>query len=193
MFANAKEMRHCREKPTPLTQHGRSIMRLKLTSIASSLVLAAAIGFTGATPAHAACDRGGGAKEIIGTIGGAIIGGLIGSRIGSGAGRRVAIAGGVIIGGALGNMIGKTLDCEDAKRHSQVTYQALDGNPNGTASSWRNSETGAYGSTTPTSSYNNASGDPCRNFDTTVTNANGETQTGQGVACRNPNGGWDVS
>lgn len=168
-------------------------MRLKLTSIASSLVLAAAIGFGGASPAQAACNQGPGAREVIGTIGGAIIGGLIGSRIGSGAGRGVAIAGGVIIGGALGNMIGKTLDCEDVKRHQQATYQAMDSNPNGTTTSWRNSETGAYGSTTPTSSYSNSNGDPCRNFDTTVTNANGETQTGTGVACRNSNGGWDVS
>lgn len=168
-------------------------MRLKLTSIASSLVLAAAIGFSGAAPAQAACNQGAGAKEIIGTIGGAVIGGLIGSRIGRGAGRGIAIAGGVIIGGALGNLIGKTLDCEDVKRHNQATYQAMNGNPNGTTTSWRNPNTGANGSTTPTSSYSNANGDPCRNFDTTVTNANGETQTGQGVACKNSNGGWDVS
>ena len=168
-------------------------MRLKLTSIASSLVLAAAIGFSGATPAQAACNQGSGAKEVIGTIGGAVIGGLIGSRIGKGAGRGVAIAGGVIIGGALGNMIGKTLDCEDVKRHQQATYQAMNSNRDGTATSWRNPNNGAYGSTTPTSTYSNSNGDPCRNFDTTVTNANGETQTGQGVACRNTNGGWDVS
>ena len=37
----------------------------------------------------------------------------------------------VIAGGAPGNMIGRTLDCQDAKRHTKVTYQALDQNPNG--------------------------------------------------------------
>ncbi|MHA1537134.1 MAG: RT0821/Lpp0805 family surface protein [Alphaproteobacteria bacterium] len=168
-------------------------MRLKFTSIASSLAMAAALGFSGATPAQAACNQGAGTKEIIGTIGGAVIGGLIGSRIGGGTGRAIAIAGGVVIGGALGNMIGKTLDCDDVKRHNQATYQAMNGNRNGTATAWRNPNTGAHGSTTPTSTYTNNNGDPCRNFDTTVTNANGQSQSGQGVACRNSNGGWDVS
>ena len=137
-------------------------MRRKITSIATSLALAAGIGFGGATPALARCDGAAGTKQVIGTIGGAVIGGLIGSRIGKGVGRGVAIAGGVVIGGALGNMIGKTLDCQDARRHNQVTYQALERNRDGTASSWRNPNNGAYGSTTPTTTYTAANGQRAR-------------------------------
>ena len=63
-------------------------MKIKLASIASALVLSVAIGVGGTAPAAARCAAGNpGAKEILGTLGGAALGGLIGSRIGSGSGR----------------------------------------------------------------------------------------------------------
>ena len=169
-------------------------MKIKLTSFASALVISAAIGIGGAAPAQARCAAGNpGAKEVIGTIGGAVIGGLIGSRIGSGAGRGVAIAGGVLVGGLIGNRIGNALDCDDVRRHNQVTQHALERQPDNTSSTWHNPNSGAHGATTPTGTYVNASGQSCRRFTTTVTTKTGQSETGQGTACRNARGGWDIT
>jgi len=169
-------------------------MKIKFASFASAVVLAAAIGFSGASPAYARCAPGNaGAKEIIGSIGGAVIGGLIGSRIGSGAGRGAAIAGGVLVGGLIGNRIGNALDCEDVRRHNQTTQAALERQPDHTSSRWQNPNTGAYGQTTPTGTFTNTAGRSCRRFTTTVTTKTGASETGQGTACRNAQGGWDIT
>lgn len=169
-------------------------MKIKLASIASALVLSVAIGVGGASPAAAACANGNpGAKEILGTLGGAAIGGLLGSRIGGGRGRGAAIAGGVVIGGLLGNRIGNALDCEDVRRHNEVTRRALERQPDHTTSRWENPNTGAHGNTTPTETYTNDRGQPCRRFTTSVTTKTGETKSGDGVACRNAQGGWDIT
>lgn len=168
-------------------------MKIKLASIASALILSVAVGVGGTSPA-AACSAGGpGPKEVLGSIGGAVIGGLIGSRIGKGAGRGAAIAGGVVIGGLLGNRIGNALDCEDVRRHNEATRRALEGEPNYTSSRWENPNTGAHGYTTPTDTFTNERGQTCRHFNTSVTNKTGETQSGNGVACRNAQGGWDIT
>jgi surface antigen len=169
-------------------------MKIKLASIASALVLSVAIGVGGASPAAAACANGNpGPKEVIGSIGGAVIGGLIGSRIGKGAGRGAAIAGGVLVGGLIGNRIGNALDCEDVRRHNEATNHALERQPDHTTSRWENPNTGAHGNTTPTQTYTNERGQSCRRFTTTVTTKTGATETGQGTACRNARGGWDVT
>jgi len=169
-------------------------MKIKLASIASALVLSVAIGMGGTTPAAAACAPGSpGAKEILGTLGGAAIGGFLGSRIGKGSGRGAAIAGGVLIGGILGNRIGNALDCEDVRRHNEATQRALEYQPNHTTSRWQNPNSGAHGYTTPTETFTNERGQPCRRFTTQVTTKTGETQSGNGVACRNEQGGWDIT
>ena len=49
--------------------------------------------------AKPACDD----HNIVGTVGGAVAGGLVGSQFGKGGGRGLATAGGVVAGGALGN------------------------------------------------------------------------------------------
>lgn len=41
--------------------------------------------------------------NIVGTVGGAVVGGLVGSQFGKGNGRGLATAGGAVAGGALGN------------------------------------------------------------------------------------------
>lgn len=41
--------------------------------------------------------------NIVGTVGGAVAGGLVGSAFGKGSGRGIATAGGAVAGGALGN------------------------------------------------------------------------------------------
>ena len=49
-------------------------------------------------------------KELFGTLGGAALGGFLGSQIGSGKGRLAATGAGVLLGGLLGNQVGRSLD-----------------------------------------------------------------------------------
>ena len=51
-----------------------------------------------------------GEREVIGTVAGAVIGGLAGSEVGSGSGRDVAIAAGAVLGAFLGGEVGRRLD-----------------------------------------------------------------------------------
>lgn len=48
-----------------------------------------------------------GKGSALGTVGGAVVGGLLGSKIGSGNGRTLATVGGAVAGGAAGNQIEK--------------------------------------------------------------------------------------
>lgn len=46
----------------------------------------------------------------VGTVGGAIVGGVIGSQFGEGSGQVAATIGGAIVGGFIGNQIGGSMD-----------------------------------------------------------------------------------
>ena len=167
-------------------------MRMKLASLVSAIAMVAAtlamVG-VGASPARAACSRGWGTGSVVGTIGGAVIGGLIGSRIGGGVGRKVAIGVGVVAGGVLGNQIGRSLDCADRDRAINTHQAALEKQPSGTTSGWRNPDTGYSGTSTPTGKvWYNDRGEPCRNYRTTISD-NNRTETANGTACRH-NGVW---
>ncbi len=46
-------------------------------------------------------------KQDVGTVGGAVAGGVIGSQFGSGAGNTAATIGGAVVGGYVGNQLTK--------------------------------------------------------------------------------------
>jgi uncharacterized protein YcfJ len=54
----------------------------------------------------AGCD-GNITKQDVGTVGGAVAGGVIGSQFGSGAGNTAATIGGAVVGGYVGNQLTK--------------------------------------------------------------------------------------
>ena len=85
---------------------------------------------------QAECVREDRNKEVIGTLAGAAIGGLIGSQIGGGSGKTIAIAGGVLAGGMIGNNIGKKLDCQDLAYHQDTYHNSLENQRTGTATTW---------------------------------------------------------
>jgi Surface antigen len=143
-----------------------------------------------AAQARAECNQesmGGG--EIIGTLAGAAIGGLIGSQFGGGTGNKVAIGAGVVAGGFLGNRIGKALDCKDQQYHYETTQNALETQKTGHSSSWSNPDSGHSGKITPTRTYTSADGVPCREFTQTIY-VDGKTEEVPGSACRQPDGTW---
>lgn len=89
-------------------------------------------------------------KEDIGTAAGAIVGGLLGSRVGGGSGRYVAAAVGAIAGAYLGNMIGSWMDTQDQQDLAAVGGGALDTAGDGETVTWKNPDTGLAVTATPT-------------------------------------------
>jgi surface antigen len=126
-------------------------------------------------------------KQEIGTVTGAVIGGAIGSQIGGGTGTTVAIIAGTLAGGYLGNRIGKSMDEKDRMKAAQ----ALETAPTGQPTAWRNPDSGATYTVTPTRTYQTSSG-PCRDF-TTKAVIDGKEETVNGTACRQPDGTWKTS
>ncbi|HKK16373.1 MAG TPA: RT0821/Lpp0805 family surface protein [Gammaproteobacteria bacterium] len=138
---------------------------------------------------HAECQQSSGGGEILGTLAGAAIGGLVGSQFGSGTGKSVAIGAGVVAGGFLGNKIGKELSCKDQEYHYDTTQNALETQKTGQSSTWTNPDTGHSGEVTPTRTYTAADGTPCREFEQTIF-VDGEYENIQGTACRQSDGTW---
>ncbi|MEX2650212.1 MAG: RT0821/Lpp0805 family surface protein [Alphaproteobacteria bacterium] len=149
------------------------------------LAVATALGLT-----VAAC-AGEGPKENLGTLLGAGLGGLAGAQIGSGSGQLAAVAGGTLLGAFLGKEIGASLDKADQAYADQAAQNTLESSPTGRSGTWSNPDSGNSGSITPTTTYQTASGEYCREYQQTVT-VGGQTETAYGTACRQPDGSWKV-
>lgn len=142
--------------------------------------------------ALAACDQSayGGSginKQTIGTVGGAVAGGLLGSQVGGGTGRLWATGAGVLLGALLGSEIGKSLDRADQAYMGQTTYNALE---SGQPTRWQNPDSGHYGTVTPSSAYQTG-GQTCRECTQTIY-VDGRSETARGIACRQPDGSWQI-
>ena len=137
-----------------------------------------------------ACTADRGPKEIGGAVIGGAAGGLLGSQIGDGTGQIAATAAGVFLGAWLGSEIGRSLDENDRREAERSAQVALERNPDGQPSTWKNPNSGASGSTTPTRTYDTSEG-TCREYTTSVV-IDGKTQTAHGTACREPDGTWRI-
>ncbi len=137
-----------------------------------------------------ACQRAG-TKETIGTLGGAAAGGLVGSQIGGGSGKLIAVGLGVLAGAFIGREIGRSLDKADQAYADQAAGEAFEYNRTGQPSNWENPDNGHRGSVTPTNTTYVESGQPCREYQQTVT-IGGKTETAYGTACRNADGSWRI-
>lgn len=163
---------------------------LKLTTICFAGALTAATFGATAVQAQTNCDRtstGG----IVGGILGAGAGIAIGSQIGSGTGNKIAMGLGGLGGLLLGNELGRRMDCKSQYQAVNNQQSALENQPSGTSSNWKNPDKGYAGSTTPQQTFTNSSGQPCRKFVSTIENTRtGQIETVNGVACRRSDGKW---
>lgn len=142
----------------------------------------------------AACQSAtlGGTKQNIGTLGGAVAGGLLGSQIGGGSGQIVATGAGALLGAFLGAEIGASLDSADQAALNQASSQASTA-PIGQQISWNNPQSGNHGTITPTNQgVNQVTGQTCREYSQTIV-VQGRQETAVGVACQNPDGTWSVA
>lgn len=135
--------------------------------------------------------RSGVSKQTVGTVAGAIGGGVLGHNIGSGTGQTVATIAGTLLGGMVGSSIGGSLDRADLQYYDRTSQYALESNRSGQASTWRNPDSGHYGTITPMRTYNDPSGDVCREYTQTIY-VGGKRQEGYGRACRAPDGTWQI-
>jgi surface antigen len=148
-----------------------------LALTAAALLLSACI--TPEAPKH-------GAGTLLGAVGGA----LTGANVGKGRGRLVAVAAGTVMGAFLGGEIGRSLDPADrisiakAQQHAHFV-------PVGETIQWSNPESGNHGEIRPLREGRSNGGRYCREYHNRVV-INGQSQQAYGVACRQPDGSWQV-
>lgn len=131
-----------------------------------------------------------GTKEGVGTVGGAIAGGLIGSRFGGGAGKLVAVGAGTLLGAFVGREIGSSLDKADHQYAEQASHRAYAA-PIGERISWNNPQSGHSGVVVPVRDGYDPAGSYCREFQQTIT-VGGRSEQAYGTACRQPDGSWKI-
>ena len=131
-------------------------------------------------------------KQTGGTLLGAGLGALVGSQVGSGKGQLATVAIGALGGAWLGSEVGKSLDKADRMYAERTAQNALETGRTGQTSTWRNPDSGHEGTYTPTRTYQTASNQVCREYETTVT-IDGRQERATGRACRQADGTWKIA
>ncbi len=139
----------------------------------------------------AACSGAPGSKRTGGTLVGAAVGGLLGSKIGGGSGRFAAVAAGTLLGAFLGREVGESLDRADRLYAQRTATDGLEHQTSGATTTWSNPDSGHSGTFTPVRTYREPSGRYCREYQQTVT-VGGQTEQAYGTACRQPDGSWKI-
>ena len=157
---------------------------------ASKFAAISIISFVLAACAGSPDAMGPGPKENTGTLLGAGTGALLGAAVtGGSTGNRLAGAAiGAGLGALIGNRMGAALDDEDKQRAYDAQMDALERGTSGAPVSWKNPDSGRYGTVVPGPAYQE-SGRNCRSFTHTIY-VDGRPQTARGTACRNPDGTW---
>ena len=138
-----------------------------------------------------ACVGAHGSKENGGTLVGAALGGLVGSKVGRGRGQLGAVAAGAVLGAFLGRGVGQSLGRADQLYARRAASHGLEHKPAGHKTSWSNPDSGHHGTITPVRTFQKPAGQYCREYQQTVT-VGGRTERAYGTACRQPDGSWKV-
>lgn len=126
-------------------------------------------------------------KQDIGTVTGAVAGGLIGSRFGGGSGQILAIGAGTVAGALIGSAIGKNMD-ETDKLKMTKTFET---NAVGQPAYWKNTRTGNSYTVVPVKNVAYKGNPYCREYQSTAT-IGGKKEQVYGTACRQPDGSWKI-
>ncbi|ACJ00965.1 glycine zipper 2TM domain-containing protein [Rhodospirillum centenum] len=129
------------------------------------------------------CDRGL-VDASLGTLLGAVGGGLAGSQIGDGDGQVAATIGGVLLGAVLGGAL-------DAPADRGCFVQAMEHAPGGSAITWHNPDAGIGYEIVPEEGYERTSGRYCREY-TSRAFIGSRLEEVTGTACRQPDGTWEI-
>jgi surface antigen len=140
----------------------------------------------------AGCTQPMGSKEGTGTLLGATAGAILGSNVGKGKGNVVAIAIGTLAGALFGQEIGRSLDRADRITMGPNSQYSLEHTRSHQTTRWNNPDSSNSGSMMPTRTYQQTTGQYCREYSQTVVVA-GKKQDAYGTACRQPDGSWIVN
>lgn len=132
-----------------------------------------------------ACAPGGYNKQGTGATLGALGGAAACNNVGKGNGRTAAMIGCALIGGMIGSSIGAYMDEVD-RRQIAATLQNT---PTNVTATWTNH--GGTNYVRPITATFKENGRVCRNYQTKII-IDGNYETGQGTACRRPDGYWDI-
>jgi len=110
---------------------------------------------------------------------------VVGSQVGKGSHRTAVTIGGTIVGVLIGGAIGRSMDEAD---HACVAH-TLEQAPPGRAVSWSDPDGGSY-RVVPRAAYEDGQGRTCREYLTTAT-IGGRDQQLYGTACRDADGNWE--
>ncbi|MES2984901.1 MAG: RT0821/Lpp0805 family surface protein [Pseudomonadota bacterium] len=171
----------------------KTVIKSVVALSASMMILAACDGQQNAYNAQRGGITGGGgfSKSDVGTGVGAIAGGVAGAQFGKGNGRLVTTALGALLGAGLGNAVGSSLDRADMQYYDRASQKALETAQAGQSLPWSNPQSGNSGTITPSAPFKNDNGQYCREY-TQKINVGGQSQSGYGTACRQPDGSWQI-
>ncbi|HYI69777.1 MAG TPA: RT0821/Lpp0805 family surface protein [Skermanella sp.] len=153
-------------------------MIMRRTTIAALAALSLGLG---------ACE-GMSTGETLGALGGAAGGGLLGSQIGGGSGKLATTAVGTLVGALAGGKLGGYLQGNDQQTATQAEQSAV---AEGEPIQWTNPETGNRGTIEPTRTYQDQSGQTCREYQHTVY-IEGRAEKARGEACQQADGSWRI-
>ena len=137
----------------------------------------------------AAC-QGTGPKQQLGSLIGAVAGGVAGSQFGKGDGRLAAVGIGTLVGAAIGGEVGSSLDKADRLHAARAEQHALEHAPSGTPIAWSNPDTGHGGTVTAAPAVQRGN-TVCREYTHTIV-IGAEQHRAVGRACRQPDGTWRI-
>ena len=132
-------------------------------------------------------QQGPGAAELLGTVGGAVLGGVVGNKIGDGSGQKIATVIAAMAGGLAGNWIGRNVDENVRRTASAAEREALE---RGESVHWTHGADSGRVEIVGTRP-DTATGETCREFHHTVS-IGGREQQAYGLACRDAAGDWRV-
>jgi surface antigen len=125
------------------------------------------------------------AGNIVGSAGGAALGGLVGSQIGKSGGNTAATVIGVLGGALAGGYVGRSMDPAD----KGCVTQSLDHAPTNQPVAWQNPNSGSSYWVTPTRDLRGPHNEPCREYVTDAVIA-GHRQNTKHLACEQADGSW---
>jgi surface antigen len=126
-----------------------------------------------------------------GALLGAVAGGILGNQVGGGSGNDIATVVGFLGGAMIGGSIGTRMDDVDRMKMAQAQHESLENGRSGDQTTWTNPDTGHSGSISPLSTNQTSDGKYCREFQQEVV-IGGETEQAFGTACRQPDGSWKI-
>jgi len=124
-------------------------------------------------------------NNIVGSALGGAAGGLLGNQFGKGSGKTVMTIAGVLGGALAGGTVGRSMEPVD----QGCVNQTLEHAPTGQTVAWQNPDQKSSYWVTPTDTYQNSDGSPCRRYTTTAL-IDGQQQRVEGAACRQADGTW---